>query len=238
MSFAELLDAAFRIVRDHFGLLVGITSAVYIPFAVMSAIAMPANGQFVLGPLVSMLVLALVVLPIGSVALTYAVGEIYLGRQTSILRSFRVALRLIVPLMGTMMLVYLGVIVGLLLLVIPGLYLSLTWILASPIVVLEGVYGTRALGRSRMLMQGNKWRGIGILLLGWIIVTVLDTVLGYVFGLIPMLGPVGQGLAQAIGVAYSTVVLVLLYFDVRCRKEAFDLEHLAQLVESPAPEAA
>ena len=32
--------------------------------------------------------------------------------------------------------------------------------------------------------------------------------------------------------------MVLLYFDIRCRKEAFDLEHLSQLVAgSEAPPA-
>ncbi len=238
MSFAELLDTAFRIIRDHFGQLVGITSAVYVPLAVMNAAAMPRAGAFALGPLVAVVVLALGVVPIVSTALTYAVGEIYLGRRTSIGRAFGAALRVVVPLVGTKLLVGLGVLAGIVLLVVPGIYLTLAWILTSPIVILEGRYGTAAIGRSRELMRGNKWRAIGVLVLGAIIVGVLTKVLGGVFGLVPFLGPVGSGLAQAIGVAYSTVVLVLLYFDIRCRKEAFDIEHLARLVEGSAPEAA
>jgi hypothetical protein len=238
MSFAELLDTAFRVVRDHFVLLVGITSAVYVPLAVINEGAQPAPGQVVWGRLVAGIVVSLVALPIASTALTHAVGEIYLGRKTSIGRSFGAAMRLIVPLTGTMLLVYLGVIAGFVLLIIPGLYLSIAWILTSPIVILEGVYGTRAIGRSRQLMRGNMWRAVGILVLGWIIVAVLGAVLGAVFKVVPVLGPVAQGLAQSVGVAYSAVVLVLLYFDVRCRKEAFDLEHLARLVEGSATDAA
>src|SRR5262249_57748573 len=84
MSFAELLDTAFRIVRDHFGLLVGIASAVYIPFAVMNAAAMPATGQIAWGPLASVIVLALVVVPMASTALTHAVVATYLGLQRSL----------------------------------------------------------------------------------------------------------------------------------------------------------
>jgi hypothetical protein len=67
---------------------------------------------------------------------------------------------------------------------------------------------------------------------------VLSGVLGAVFKLVPVLGPIAQGFAQSLGVAYSAVVLVLLYFDIRCRKEAFDLEHLARLVEGRAADAA
>ena len=51
-----------------------------------------------------------------------------------------------------------------------------------------------------------------------------------VFSFVPMVGPVFSGLASAVGTAYVSAVIVVLYFDVRCRKEAFDLEHLAQLV--------
>jgi len=31
---------------------------------------------------------------------------------------------------------------------------------------------------------------------------------------------------------------VVMYFDIRCRKEAFDLEHLASLVDARGAEAA
>jgi hypothetical protein len=36
---------------------------------------------------------------------------------------------------------------------------------------------------------------------------------------------------------FQTAVAVVLYFDLRCRKENFDLEHLAQLVEGAAAPA-
>ena len=41
-------------------------------------------------------------------------------------------------------------------------------------------------------------------------------------------------IAQAAANAFGTAALVVLYFDIRCRKEAFDLEHLARQVESDA----
>jgi len=87
-------------------------------------------------------------------------------------------------------------------------------------------------------MRGNMMRALGIVIVGWIIVAVLTGTLGVVFHFVPLLGPLASGLAEAVAVAYSSVVLVLLYFDVRCRKEAFDLEHLARLVETSGSAAA
>jgi hypothetical protein len=58
----------------------------------------------------------------------------------------------------------------------------------------------------------------------------LQLLLGY----LPLVGPLASGIVQAIGAAFQSAFLVLLYFDIRCRKEAFDLEHLAGLVEGGA----
>jgi hypothetical protein len=46
-----------------------------------------------------------------------------------------------------------------------------------------------------------------------------------------------MGLAVAAGASYGSAVLTLLYFDIRCRREAFDLEHLARLVARETPAA-
>ena len=48
------------------------------------------------------------------------------------------------------------------------------------------------------------------------------------------LGALLGSLAEAVGVAFASAVSVVFYFDIRCRKEAFDLEHLAGLVEDEA----
>ena len=67
-----------------------------------------------------------------------------------------------------------------------------------------------------------------------ILVTVLSTGVGLLGGFLPVVGPVLEALAQAVGYAFMSAVIVVLYFDIRCREEAFDLEHLAGLVEEEA----
>jgi hypothetical protein len=238
MSFAEMLDTAFRILRDHFATLVGLSAVVHVPLAFLNSGIQPTPGQVAWGRFALAFVISLLGAPIVATALTHAIGEIYLGRPTTIGRSLRAALAIIIPLSGTMLLVYLGVFVGFLFLVVPGIYLSLAWMLTWPVTVLENRFGTTAIARSRDLMRGNLLRAVGIVVIGWIIAAVISGTLGVVFQFLPMIGPLATGLAQGVGVAYSSVVLVLLYFDVRCRKEAFDLEHLARLVESTGSVAA
>ena len=61
---------------------------------------------------------------------------------------------------------------------------------------------------------------------------------GLSVGVVPILGPVAAGLASAVTGAFLGVVSVVFYFEIRCRKEAFEIEHLAQLVEGAGAAAA
>ena len=243
MSFAEIMDTGFRIVRQHFGLIIGIAAALYVPIAILGALVAPESvpgagpwggvGAGRLGFLIGLVLYAVVVSPIVTAAITYAIGEIYVGRSATVGQSLRVGASMLLPIAGTSILVGIAVMIGLVLLVIPGVYLFLCFLLVWQVMVLERRYGFAAMGRSRELMRGSLLRGFGITLAGAIIVSVVGGAIALVVGHVPLLGPIGEGVARAAGVAYTSAVAVVLYFDVRCRKEAFDLEHLARLVAGP-----
>src|SRR5436309_5063517 len=244
MSFAEIMDAGFQIVRRHFALILGIAAALYVPVAILGALLMPfamlpeANpvagiGAGRLGAVIGLGLYMIIVSPIVSAAITFAIGELYLGRTASVGQSLRVGASMLVPILGTSILVGLCVILGFVLLVIPGVYLLLSFLLVWQVMVLERRYGVAAMGRSRELMRGNLRRGLGIVIAGRIIVSVVGGAIGFVAGQIGVLGRIGEGIGGAAATAYTSAVAVVLYFDIRCRKEAFDLEHLARLVAAP-----
>ena len=247
MSFGEILDTGFRLVRDRFVLLVGLSAVMYMPLALMSTYlkvhpaALQSPGGVAVGMTFGLMGLAILVLsPIVTTAITLTVGETYLGRQASFGGSLRTGLSMMMPLMGTSLLFTLGILIGFLLLVIPGIYLFLAWILTWQVAVLERRFGFNAMRRSRELMRGNLLRGFGILFVGALIAGVLSGVLQLALNYIPVVGPIASGFAQAVAGAYTSTVAVLLYFDIRCRKEALDVEHLANLVQAaetgaPAP---
>jgi hypothetical protein len=243
MQLSEILDMGFRLLRNHFGLLIGISAVIYVPMGIFgtwmrSWMETSAAGasELDLG-LAAVSVLAVVVTysivaPLVSAAITYALGELYLGRSVTIGAAFRASLPRLLPLVGTMFLATLAIMMGLLLFVVPGLYLMLAFSLLTQVIVLENVAGMTALSRSRELLRGNLLRAVGIILVFSIASGVLGMSLGLAFGAVPALESVGSALAQALAFAYYSAVLVVFYFEIRARKEAFDLEHLARLVET------
>jgi hypothetical protein len=237
MSFGEILDTGFQLLRNHFSLLLGLSLVLYAPIAVFNVILeslAPGSPTDPLLLLLTGLPLALAILvatPIVAGAITLAISRLYLGEPVDFGGALRATLPLMLPLMGTSLLSFICIAAGLALLILPGVYLMLAFILLWQVMVVERVFGTRALGRSFELMKGSKLRAFGVVVIGGIIVSVVSGGLQLVLGFLPVLGGVGSALAQAVGNVYTTAISVVLYFDIRCRKEAFDLEHLAQLVQ-------
>jgi hypothetical protein len=238
LSFGEILDRGFRLLRDHVVLLGAPAAAIYVPISlVMSllgpeAAASPEDLAPVLASFALLILLSAIAVPILSAAITHAIGESYLGRPVTIGEALHAGLEVLLPLIGTWILAYLAILGGFLLLIVPGIYLTLAFLLATQVMVLERRFGVGALGRSRELMRGHMLRGFGILLVGTLLVSLLSSGIEIGLGWIPLFGPLAVGLAQGLGFAYTSTLGVLLYFDIRCRKEAFDLEHLSQLVEA------
>ncbi len=239
MSFGEILDMGFTLLRDHFVLLAGIASIFYVPLNLaVDAIAGTtgaAPGPEQLGFLIVVVVLAVAIInPIVLAAITFAVGETYLGRPVTIGDALRLGASILLPLVGTSILAVLAEFVGFLLLVIPGLYLVLAFMVLQQVMVLERRFGFDALARSHELMKGHKLRALGIYLVTSVITSVATVGVSIGAAFLPWLGSVLEGFAQGVAYAFLSSVVVVLYFDIRCRKEAFDLEHLARLVEADA----
>jgi hypothetical protein len=172
--------------------------------------------------------------PIVSAAITHAVSEVYLSRSATYGESIRTGLRLFTRLVGTAILMTLLILVGLVLLIIPGLYLMFVFMLAYTVIVLEDRGGWESLKRSRELARDNVWRIVAVYLVSFVLMTVMSLVLSLVTRHIPVAGTLIDAVVQAVFTAYMSAALVVLYFDIRCRKEAFDLEHLAGLVDAGA----
>ncbi len=239
MSFGEVLDTGLRIIRNHFVLLVGISAVVNVPMALFQnflpqQLAPGGTGTATGIALLFGLASVLVVSPFVQVAITFVIGELYQGRQPTLAHAFREALRIFLPLLGTSLLAGLLMFAGLLLLVIPGVWVILGLVLLSPVMILERRFGTDAIRRSLDLMKGNRLRAFGIFFLTGIVMGVLAFTLGLVGAVLPFAGAIASGLATSVGSAFGIAIVVVLYFEIRCRKEAFEIEHLARIVQASA----
>ena len=125
----------------------------------------------------------------------------------------------------------LAILAGFVLLLVPGIYLAFAFLLVYQVAVIERVFAVSAMRRSRELMSGNLLRGVGLMIVVGLVSTVITLAVSFTIGLIPMAGTLAVAVVAAVTMAFQSAVLIVLYFDLRCRKEAFDLEHLARSVE-------
>ena len=183
LDVARVFERIFEIYRDQFTLLIPAALAVFVPVAVLSGLIY-AGGVTLLG--------ALLVAAIATIA-TYwfqgmvveAARDILDGRRDhdvgSLLRS---TAPVIGPLVLAAILAGIAVGIGLLLLIVPGLFLLTIWAVLAPVIVIERRSAIEAFGRSRELVRGHGWQVFGVivvlfviqLVVGWVIQAVADSV--------------------------------------------------------------
>ena len=263
----EILDAAFRLCFTHWRPLVTATLVVVVPVQILATVvlfsAFPDNltteqvflgpevpaedvGVFFAGQLVSSVLTILMVL-LTIAACFKAVADAYLGSQPDWRASVRFAVRRLAPLLWISVLYGLGLVLGFVALIIPGIFLAIAWSLAYPAALVEDVRGAAALKRSFQLVRGRWWPVFGVQLVGAILVSVIAgivqvIILAPVFFVDSLLAlPVLSGLASIVGYAISTplqaAIVAIVFFDQRVRKEGLDLELMAQSLGTEAPAA-
>ncbi len=107
----------------------------------------------------------------------------------------------------------------------------------AAVVVLEGQSLFEAVTRTWSLVGATFWRTTGIAVTVYLLVAIVPAGTQFMVGALPVLGALIWGVVQALCQAYLFAAAVVVYFDMRCRLESFDLEHLAQMVERTEPRA-
>jgi hypothetical protein len=179
-----------------------------------------------------------------------AVTDAYLGTQPDWRSSLRYALGHLRSLVWVTILAGLGAGLGLLFCIAPGVWLWAAWGVAIPVVLTEGVRGTKALGRSFNLVQGRWWPVFAVLLLAFVLASVVSGVVGGAVAavsftdlgqnvfLTQVLNAIAGTVGSVVVTPFQAAVVAVLYFDLRVRKEGFDLQLLAQRIGMPSPERA
>jgi hypothetical protein len=176
--------------------------------------------------------------------LTVVMGKAVLGRPVSFGEAMKELKSRFLPLLGVTVVYALAVLVGGFLCIIPGVLAYIYFALSGPALILERSTVGQAFGRSRKLVTGTFWRVFGILLLATLIGAVITLVIGIPFNLgsgafnsvlnpgdIPelsvgalVLQSVGSVIAETIVSPFIALVTVLVYIDLRMRKEGMDIE--------------
>jgi hypothetical protein len=145
------------------------------------------------------------------------VQDVQAGRHDiSIAKLLRSVEPVLLALMAVSIIFAVGVAIGFVLLIIPGLWLLVMWSVVAPVTVLErpGIFA--AFGRSMAMVRGHGWAVFGVI----IIVSLAVLVVSLAVGLATVsLGSVGRALVQwAVNAAVAPVSALsasVIYFTLR-----------------------
>jgi hypothetical protein len=242
LEIGDLLDETFRMYRRHFLLFAGISVIVSIPAAALSGFSYyavlggllqrTATGQ----PDIAAVQRTLLGVGIGAVVnvalLPFYYGAVtFAACQSALVRRY-------LSLLGYWVLIWLMLVVFCL---IPlWVWIWVGWVVVMPVMFIENVGLTSAMGRSWRLVQGRWWRTFLIIFLLLILFSIVRAALGAFIALglgllqIVISSVVVLWISAAVGVIIDALVnpvlqiaVVLIYFDLRVRREALDLFQLA-----------
>jgi hypothetical protein len=257
LGLGGILDQTIAITKDHFGLLFSIVLILIVPCELLIGFIDLANSPELLpdatlieqfeaeenfepNPRLTLLSLILeflvyfqILLPLTNASIIHAVARVYLGEPVTALDAIMHALRRFLPLIGTTILIYIAVVGGLILLIIPGILFALWFSLSQHVVMIEGLAGAAALRRSKFLARKH----LGTMLILGFIVLLISMALFVCTDLIqqPHLYVISVALAEGILAIPWTASGVVFYFSCRCAEENFDLEYLAQSIHTDDP---
>jgi hypothetical protein len=240
LSLGEVLDVSFGLYRARFAtllLIAVVCRLIPILLAVYFQVTEVTLNQLwlrLLGTLVSLVLVA-----IGVAASTFVVSDSYLGREISAWRALARSMPLVWNLIGISILTSLAVGLGLLLFIAPGLILLAGFLLSPVVAVIEAPPRSRdAMRRSWELSTGFKGKLFLTMLVAFLLLLIPTIALGSLAGLGGS-GGESQALVffviplvlQVFVYPFVYVVQTVLYYDLRVRKEGFDLELLADSLQ-------
>jgi hypothetical protein len=267
LSLGEILDVAIKICVRNWRTLLKAVLIVVVPVQIVSTFLTAdytvaslnfstnadktpqqtldeLNGY--LGGLAISSLLQILAVLLASAACFRAIAQAYLGDEPDWRASLSFALHRAPSLLLLMLLYTLGVGFATLLFIAPGVWLYVAWAFAMPALLVEGLRGRKALGRSFGLVKGRWWRTFGVLVVGFLLAGVVSSLVqgAFLIGIIvnpdnDVLVLVLSAISGIVGLAISTpfqaALLTVVYFDLRVRKEGFDLELLAQGIGGSVP---
>jgi hypothetical protein len=191
--------------------LLAIAFAIYLVAAVIVALlALAGRFGFLLG--------LLVVLIAGFVlqaTLVKAVQDVRDGRvDLSIGETISAVTPSLSAVIGASLLASIGIWIGFLLIIVPGLYLMTIWAVIVPVIVIERSGALASFTRSRELVRGHGWHVFGTLVLVYIIQIVVEYLLSLIFSALPHV--LGDGLSSVISGTlispFLAIVVTLVYY--------------------------
>jgi hypothetical protein len=242
-GIGELLSAAFRLYRRYWRTLVAIAAVVVVPLTLVQygiGHWVRSHGQQLHDQVVvstsfwavasASLLAALVGLLLYQVltgAITRTIATEVAGQDLGLEQSYRFGFARLGPILVVGILVGLATLLGLIVFIIPGIYIGVRLAVSIQALVVEGKRGTEAMRRSWDLVGGHWWHAAFTLLVAALLTGVVNAVITAPFSAGAwFIQGIAAAVATTVTLPFGALVGVLLYLDLRARKERLDLDTL------------
>lgn len=215
IGVGDVVNETFSVYGQNFGALFGSALAVFVVVGLAAGIVQGIDGV-ILGLVAAAIRLAGQALFTGFVV--ELVKDVRDGRRDQTVGDlFSAASPFILPLIGFGILFAIGVAIGFILIIVPGLILLTFWSVGAPAIVVEKIGPIEAFGRSWRLVRGNAWPVFGALLLIWLIVVVI----WFIFAAIAT--PIGNGevstwiasiISSTLTAPIFAIAVTIIYFEL------------------------
>ena len=251
-SATELVDAAFQLFRRDpvpfmtasavfyvpylvIRLLIGTGTTIANPMGATSAEVATVGEQW--GPLLIGSLLGLIAYGAAAGATILLAREAYFDRPIYLWTAIGGVGSRLAPLLIAGILSSLLTGLGALFFLIPGIYLLARFAVIQPVVMIEDADVEQAFSRTSTLTQGQKWHVLGTIGLLFVIAMAVSLGIGFTMGLIPsqVVAFAASTIVAVLIYPFGGIILTLLYYDLRIRKEGFDIEYLAGQSDPSVP---
>lgn len=166
----------------------------------------------------------LVVIPIITAICIHALRAIDAGERPRAGEVLVAGFEAFTPLFAAVVLAAAGIAVGLLALIVPGIFFAVRWFFVPQAVVIEGARGVAALTRSGDIVDGFWWRTFGLVLLANIAIAIPGLLLLTPFTSIAedtdraVWELLGTTVTTAVTTPFVALFATFLYYDLLARR--------------------
>jgi uncharacterized membrane protein len=151
------------------------------------------------------------------------------GRPVNFGECVNRAVAKLLPLLALGIVVAIGVSIGFVFLVIPGVILYLMWMVAVPVLMVENLGVFESLSRSAALTKGSRWKLLGLIVVFFIFSMIIAIPIGVISLISTSLSLVSSALLSTVSAAVGAAGIAAIYIELRGSKEGTNSDQLASV---------
>lgn len=209
-TFSRIFDTYGK----QFGVLIPAALVIFIPVAIINGLALSGDGSLFL------LFISALASFVGMFwyqgVVVGAAADMQDGRRDySIGQLFGSAGEVLPSIIGAGLLAGIAIAIGLILLVIPGLFLATIWAVLIPVIVIERTGAIDAFRRSRALVRGNGWQVFGVIVIIFLAQVVITQIVAAILGDSTVVGAIGNLIVSVLVAPVSALAAAVMFFELR-----------------------